>query len=224
MQAVRGMNMKNNMLNSMSINEVMQELMSSADLGGIEDKFDFIDNITKQEEEELYRPITEIEAFCSIDSLCSELYAQLEQAKENLSKIIREHGCDSAMAEIAKDMVESAETSLEVRLIELREDETSSGEAGDLIFRVNREIEKDKEASIDRKKAKKREDLARMFMEDIQDRKEHKQRTNQEIFSMMALFVLWMQKIERQREAVGVKNDFIKASSLQGGGFAYALL
>ncbi len=224
MQAVRGMNMKNDMLNSMSINEVMQKLMNSADLGGVEDKLDFIDNITPQEEEELYRPITEIEAFCSIDVLCSELYNQLEQAKENLSKIIEEHGCDSPMAEIAKDMVESAETSLEVRLIELREDETSSGEAGDLIFRVNKEIEKDKEASVDRKRAKKREELARMFMEDIQDRKKHKQRTNQEIFSMMALFVLWMQKIERQREAVGVKNDFIKASSLEGAGFAYALL
>jgi len=213
--------MKNNMFNNLPINDLMKEMLNSAEFAEHLSVDQVIDKAVEGEEDEIYRPMTEIEAFCQIDSLCADLFLRLEEAKSQLLQIIKDHGEDSPMAEIARDMVESAETSLEVRLIELRDDEESSGEAGAIAIRVNQAIEEEKESFIARKKENPQNLFARLAMKDREDRQKKKKKSANEIILMLAMYIMWIQNRERLWDGMGMdyitedpmKSHFMKAVS-----------
>jgi len=208
------------MINDMSINKLMKDMLSSADFAEELSVDQVIDNSIEGSEDEIYRPMTEIEAFCQIDSLCAELYKRLEEAKDQLEKIIKEHGEHSPMAEIAREMLDSAETSLEVRLIELRDDEESSGEAGAISARVNQVIEEEKETFLSRKKSNDQELFSLHSMKDMLARK-NKKKSKDDIILMLAMYIMWIQNRERLWDAMGMdyitqdpmKSQFAKAVS-----------
>jgi len=66
-------------------------------------------------------PLSELEAFAKLDDLLAHLQKQYLDAKQHCKQAVEEHGADSAMAEMAMDMQDSAWCMLQTRHVELRQ-------------------------------------------------------------------------------------------------------
>lgn len=66
--------------------------------------------------------LTEIEAYVAIDATLARLYKEFADARLNRRRALEQHGERSAFADIAADLEESAQSAMETRMIELRED------------------------------------------------------------------------------------------------------
>ena len=64
----------------------------------------------------------ELESFLAVDPILADLYKQYLDAKQRYEELMKCNGQDDPMAEVALDVMESAESAIETRLIELRED------------------------------------------------------------------------------------------------------
>lgn len=65
-----------------------------------------------------------ITLYASIDPVLASLYKQYCEAKENLGKLLVSKGADDPMSEVAWDMHDSLRSSIETRLMELKEDDS----------------------------------------------------------------------------------------------------
>lgn len=67
-------------------------------------------------------PRSEIEAYAVFDPVLAQLLKQYREAQERHDAVLRRNGPDDAMVAVAADMIESGESAVETRLIELRAD------------------------------------------------------------------------------------------------------
>ena len=65
--------------------------------------------------------LSEVEAYMAVDSTLAGLYKQFMEARSNLYRALKQQGTGSAMADIARDLQDSAQSAMETRMIELRE-------------------------------------------------------------------------------------------------------
>lgn len=68
----------------------------------------------------------EIEAYMAVDATLARLYKEFLDARRTRIRALEQQGEGSAMAEIARDLEESAQSAMETRMIELREDKIKS--------------------------------------------------------------------------------------------------
>lgn len=66
--------------------------------------------------------LTEIEAYIAVDATLARLYKEFADARLSRRCAREQHGENSAFADIAADLEESAKSAMETRMIELRED------------------------------------------------------------------------------------------------------
>jgi hypothetical protein len=64
----------------------------------------------------------EVEAYMSVDATLARLYKEFLDARRTRVRALEQQGEGSAMSEIARDLEESAQSAMETRMIELRED------------------------------------------------------------------------------------------------------
>lgn len=70
----------------------------------------------------LMNMLTEVEAYMAVDATLARLYKEFADARSNRLRAHQQHGTQSAFADIAADLEESAKSAMETRMIELRED------------------------------------------------------------------------------------------------------
>lgn len=105
-------------------------------------------------------PLDEIEAFMHADPILASLHKHYLDAYARYRKIIGTNGSDDPMAEVSKDMLDSARSAVHTRLLELQDIRTEEQE--ELIKkkmkqkRVEQDIEKSR--SLMEKKVRKKED------------------------------------------------------------------
>ncbi len=73
----------------------------------------------------------DIQIYARVDSLTGGLYRQYASAKNQHEKLIQENGVDDPMTEIAGEVMESAKSALDTRIIELKKEQN-------IISEVNR--------------------------------------------------------------------------------------
>lgn len=86
----------------------------------------------------------ELRFWLAIDPILSELHKHLANARSNKANIEARHGTDDPITDVACDMVDSAQSSLDTRLIELRRDEEAKALLKAMIIKAHDE----KEAAI----------------------------------------------------------------------------
>lgn len=74
-----------------------------------------------------------IEIYIQIDPLLAQLYKQYCDAKARLAALVGAHGGGDPMVDVARDMMDGAETAVATRLVELRQDKEAEGRAQDMI-------------------------------------------------------------------------------------------
>ncbi|HEY0900737.1 MAG TPA: hypothetical protein VGD95_01310 [Micavibrio sp.] len=67
--------------------------------------------------------LTEVEAYMAVDATLARLYKEFADARQTRLQALTQHGAQSAFADIAADLEESAQSAMETRMIELREDQ-----------------------------------------------------------------------------------------------------
>lgn len=67
--------------------------------------------------------LTEIEAYMAVDAVLARLYKEFADARGNRLRALEQQGEHSAFADIARDLEDSAQSAMETRMIELREDD-----------------------------------------------------------------------------------------------------
>ncbi len=65
--------------------------------------------------------LSEVEAYMAVDPTLASLYKEFMDARRNRRRALEQQGSGSAMADIARDLEESAQSAMETRMIELRE-------------------------------------------------------------------------------------------------------
>lgn len=70
----------------------------------------------------LARPgmLSEVEAYMAVDATLASLHKEFLEARRNRVRALEQQGENSAMADIARDLEESAQSAIETRMIELR--------------------------------------------------------------------------------------------------------
>jgi hypothetical protein len=66
-------------------------------------------------------PMTALDAFIGIDPVLGALNKALLDARTYRDSVVEQHGADAPMAEVAADMVDSADSAFRTRLIEVRQ-------------------------------------------------------------------------------------------------------
>lgn len=74
-------------------------------------------------------PMTALNAFIGIDPVLGALNKALLAARAWRENVVEQHGADAPMAEVAADMVDSADSAFRTRLIEVRQDPAIRREA-----------------------------------------------------------------------------------------------
>lgn len=74
-------------------------------------------------------PLREIAALAATDPVLAALHKEYLEANSRHKKLVRENGADDAMAEVAADMLASARSAVQTRLIELQDVRESEGRA-----------------------------------------------------------------------------------------------
>lgn len=66
--------------------------------------------------------LSEVEAYKAVDSTLARLHKEFLDCRRNRLRALEQQGEGSAMADIARDLADSAQSAIETRIIELRED------------------------------------------------------------------------------------------------------
>ena len=133
------------------------------------------------------KPLSEIEAFILLDDTLENLNKQYLNAKRQANDLVNLNGADDAMADIARDMEDSAWCAMQTRYLELRAERNIMARAQDMMRRRNKQIQDLKERATQRHKQKQ----AREFMNYLKVIKtvKEKNRTPQ-IFEWLMLFLI----------------------------------
>lgn len=125
-------------MNGASINDILAK---------IDQRLDMLKLIDDNAPKVTLDPLSEVGLYLTKDRVLSDLYRQYLNAQRNFIQTVTQHGKDSPMAEIARDMSESCFCAMETRLIELRHD-------SELTARVEAVQQKQREAYIQDMKAR----------------------------------------------------------------------
>lgn len=90
-------------------------------------------------------PLSELEAFISIDSRLATLNKEYLEARDYRRELANMNGCDDPMVEVAMDMEDSCWCAMQARYLKLREERQLMEQAQRLIRASELEIEKEKE-------------------------------------------------------------------------------
>lgn len=129
------------MLTKKSLHMTMNEVSARMDSHRPYDRCDILPAISLSEE---------ISAYFRVDPLLAELVKQKEEDKAHFQKLRARYGDDDPMVAVALDMIDSTESAIQTRLIELRRDHP-------LTLQTKKILSDYHERLIQRKKQKKEE-------------------------------------------------------------------
>ena len=142
-------------------------------------------------------PLQDIEAFMPVDPVLAALHKEYLDANACHKKLLRENGLNDPMAEVAADMLDSARSALQTRLIELQE---------------SRELEV-QEALVRRLRARRAEQEAAQVRARIEKRE--KDKDNDTLFWFSVLCWLMDRTLTATRKTLSAANDFAIVSTIQ---------
>jgi Asp-tRNA(Asn)/Glu-tRNA(Gln) amidotransferase A subunit family amidase len=138
------------------------------------------------------KPLDELHAFMRLDPLLADLHKQYMDAKDNCAELVREHGADDVMVDVAMDMEDSAWCAMQTRYLEVRAKRDLMEKAQHLMRVSEQEIAQNVEADL-KQERKKQFDLylAMLKMFDQQRQKERRL----DLGTFEALFVMFIFKL-----------------------------
>ncbi len=107
-------------------------------------------------------PLQEIEAFMPVDPVLASLHKEYLDANARHKKLARENGLGDPMTDVANDMLDSARSALQTRLIELqesREQEVNDALASSLRKRRAEQEVQQARASIEKRRQERDSDV-----------------------------------------------------------------
>ncbi|MFN3828218.1 MAG: hypothetical protein ACK4NR_11415 [Micavibrio sp.] len=97
--------------------------MKNRDLQSIiEDMALRLDSIRPDDDGFAMGMLNEVEAYMAVDSTLASLHKEFIDSRRNRLRALEQQGEGSAMADIARDMEDSAKSAMETRILELRQD------------------------------------------------------------------------------------------------------
>ncbi len=154
-------------------------------------------DVVRPEDQGKGDPLSEVEAFTSADPILAALHKQYLEANVQHKKLIRENGLDDPMAEIAADMLDSARSAVQTRLLELQD--TRTEEVRETLQRKLLARQARKEVSKSRELIKKRR---ADYDSDL-------------FFWIMVFYWLMTRTIFATRKRLSAANDFALVSSFR---------
>lgn len=130
--------------------------------------------------------LSELDAFCQLDSLLAALSRQYRQAKQDHAAACAEHGPDSFLSEIAADMEDSAWCAMQTRLYELRQD-------GAMMRDVQAMMRENLREEVEAKEAEQRREAVDFFYR-MQTAKMLKERQKQPVIFEWLMFFMLLEK------------------------------
>ncbi|MCB9990587.1 MAG: hypothetical protein H6867_04295 [Rhodospirillales bacterium] len=143
-------------------------------------------------------PLKDIEAFMPVDPVLASLHKEYLEANANHKKLARQNGFNDPMTEIAADMLDSARSAMQTRLIELQE---------------SRELEV-QEALVRRLRARKAEQEASQVRARIAKRAKDKE--NDTLFWFSVLCWLMDRTLIATQKTLSAANDFALVAVVSG--------
>lgn len=168
--------------------------MKQTDLQGIiRDMAARIDSYHVGDEQSGHRGLlSEVEAYMSVDSTLASLYKQYLDARSNRVRALQQAGEDSAMAAIARDLEESAQSAIETRMIELRADKLKRMNAEHMLAEAH--LQTLAEARSDRERFYARQQQDHYAQERRQAMAQDQARQDGEDSYMMMVMMWWIMR------------------------------
>lgn len=155
--------------------------------------------------------LNEVEAYMAVDPTLARLHKEFMDARLNRLRALEQQGEGSAMADIARDLEESAKSAMETRMIELREDQIKR-------MMVERMMAQTHFEEMDHRRAKSAEVFARrqaeFFAEGKHDQMVMVKRQQESEDSFLMLMLMWWlmrQMVWRTQEKLSLASSFSRA-------------
>ena len=101
---------------------------------------------TTEDDKDLYRPLTEMESFLALDPVLANLSKQLDEAKAQYEALVQQLGAGDDMTKMILETIESTQSAIDTRIIELREEtESGAGQMSAKIHALNEGIKAEEE-------------------------------------------------------------------------------
>ena len=126
-----------------SITDTMARMSSRMD--------DILDNASRQKIADPDDLPIELQAFMAIDPLLADLHKQMVDARAQHSKLAKLRGVADPMTDVANDMMDSARTAFETRLLELRRQQDTKSRVLAMIRKAQDEAEAERVAEAQAK-------------------------------------------------------------------------
>jgi hypothetical protein len=168
-------------------------------------------DIEAYEEEQKFsrisNPTKELEAYISLDDVIAELYRHYIDAKHRVNGLLNTKGKNDPLTLVAIDALESAECTLQTRLIELRRDRQLRAIVTKRITEAKHALE---ELKADRKRKKEQEYFARFQRH--KKKKEEEKDLEDSVFFLYVLLLVLSQAIEYTKNKLSIVYCFSNAS------------
>ena len=168
-------------------------------------------DIESYEEDHTYcrisNPTKELEAYIGLDTVIAELYRHYIDAKHRVNSLNNTKGKTDPLTLVAIDALESAECTLQTRLIELRRDRSLRAIVTKRMTEARHALE---ELKAERKKKKEEEYFAR-FQRHKKKQEEEKD-LEDSVFFLYVLLIVLNQAIEYTRNKLSIVYCFSNAS------------
>lgn len=153
----------------------------------------------------------EVEAYMAVDATLARLYKEFLDARRTRVRALEQQGEGSAMAEIARDQEESAQSAMETRMIELREDQIKNS-------MVERMMTHSRMAEMDAYRSEKAkwyaDRQAEYFAEERREDAIAAQRQQEGEDSFLSLMMMWWmmrQMVRRTQLKLSLARSFARA-------------
>ncbi len=138
------------------------------------------------------KPLDELQAFIQLDPLLADLHKQYMGAKNNCAELVRAHGSDDVMVDVAMDMEDSAWCMMQTRYLEVRAKRGLMEKAQHLMRVSEHDMRQVAEEDL-KQERKKQFDLYLAMLEMFKQQRQKERRLDLGTFE--ALFVLLIFKI-----------------------------
>lgn len=182
-----------------SITDTMAKMSSRMD--------DILDHASRQKIVDPDDLPAELQAFMAIDPLLADLHKQMVDARAHHTKLAKLRGPADPMTDVANDMMDSARTAFETRLLELRRQQDTKSRVLTMIKKSQDEAEADRVAEAQAK--------AHQFWTEFAINKNRRVKSPVVDNTWLILAgILMMQGIlDRATQVAGLSSDFGHASS-----------
>lgn len=159
----------------------------------------------------------EIRFWIALDPVLADLHKHLVDAKAEMEFLSDRYGSDDPMAEVAADRVESAQCTVETRLIELRRNQEARAMVAAMISRAQALAHSE---SVERIRQKNN----RFWKEFSAPRRPNAQKQASDSFwVMMASLAVLRESLSRTNTLLSIASTFSRASANDGKAFTPAL-